>query len=125
MNLQRAAEIQAVLEGIRLPATREELVRYATREDAAAGRELERIPAREYGRIDEVAEQLVPTQPVRQSTERLPRPESGEPPGGEAYVQQFPESGAVHDDAPPWNPPQKAIEEQSATQKRQQSAQGS
>jgi len=125
MNLQRAAEIQAVLEGIRLPATREELVRYATREDAAAGRELERIPAREYERIDEVAEQLVRTQPVRQSSERLPRPESGEPPAGEAYVRPFPESGAVHDDAPPWNPPQKAIEEQTATQKRQQEAQGS
>jgi hypothetical protein len=86
VNFQRAAEIQVLLEGIRLPATREELVRYAALQDAAAAAELERIPDREYRRLDEVGEELAPTAPVRASHDRLPRPESGEPPGGAAYV---------------------------------------
>ena len=36
MNLQRAAEIQVVLEGVKLPATRDQLVQYAALQDAAA-----------------------------------------------------------------------------------------
>jgi uncharacterized protein DUF2795 len=86
VNFQRAAEIQVLLEGIRLPATREELVRYAALQDAAAAAELERIPDREYRRLDEVGEELAPTAPVRASHDRLPRPESGAPPGGADYV---------------------------------------
>ena len=122
MNLQRAAEIQVVLEGISLPATRRELVRYAEVHDPAAAVELDALPDREYRRIDEVGEELVATQPTHAPVERLPKPESGLPPGGRDYLRAFPESGAVRQDAPPTNPPQKAIEEQSKTLKRQQAA---
>ena len=64
MNFQRAAEIQVVLEGIALPATRDELVRYAAPQDAAAAAVLERLPDRTYERLDDVGEALAPTEPV-------------------------------------------------------------
>ena len=120
MNAQRSAEIQVVLEGIALPASRDELVRYAALQDAEAAVELERISDREYDSIDEVGEELSPTQPVHVPQQRLPKPESGKPPGGDDYLNPFPESGRAHADAPPGNPPQKAIEKASKTQKRQQ-----
>jgi hypothetical protein len=120
MNLQRAAEIQVVLEGVKLPASRAQLVRYAASQDPRAAAELERISDREYERLDEVGEELAPTQPVHVTEERLPRPESGEPPGGEDYLRPFPESGRVDPDAPPDNPPQKAIAKASKAQKKHQ-----
>jgi hypothetical protein len=120
MNLQRAAEIQVVLEGVKLPASRAQLVRYAATQDSGAAAELERIPDREYERLDDVGEELAPTQPVHVAEDRLPRPESGEPPGGDDYLRPFPESGRVDPDAPPDNPPQKAIEKASKAQKKQQ-----
>jgi hypothetical protein len=92
MNLQRAAEIQVVLEGIGLPATREELVRYAAREDREAASALRQIEDRTYRRIDEVGNELVATQPVSRTTTSLLRPESGEPPGGVDCVRPFPAS---------------------------------
>jgi hypothetical protein len=120
MNLQRAAEIQVVLEGVTLPATRDELVHYAALQDADAAVELEIIPDRTYERLDEVGEELAPTQPVRPREQRLPKPESGKPPGGDDYLLPFPESGEVRTDAPPGNPPQKAIDKASQTLKNQQ-----
>lgn len=120
MNLQRAAEIQVVLEGVKLPATRDELVRYAGNEDPAAARELERIGDRTYDRLDDVGEALSPTQPARaHAPARPPRPESGMPPGGDDYVRPFPESGEVRPDMPPGNPPEKAIDKASETVKKQ------
>lgn len=123
-SAQRVAEIQVVLEGVKLPATRDELVRYADKEDPQAARELERISDREYERLDDVGEELSPTQPVRAQEPATPRPESGKPPGGDDYLRPFPESGAVRDDAPPDNPPQKAIGKAQATVKKQKAAQG-
>jgi hypothetical protein len=120
MNLQRAAEIQVVLEGVKLPATRSELMRYAELQDRDAAVELKRIADRRYGRLDEVGEELAPTRPVHLTSERSPKPESGEPPGGNDYLRPFPESGRVDPDAPPDNPPQKAIERASQAQKKQQ-----
>jgi Protein of unknown function (DUF2795) len=64
VNAQRAAEIQVVLEGIRLPATRGELIAYARSWDPAAATELEAIPDRAYDRIDEVGEALLRVQPA-------------------------------------------------------------
>jgi hypothetical protein len=84
MNIQRAAEIQVVLEGIKLPARRDELVSYAMRWDPTAAAELSALPDRSYGRIDEVGEALVRGQPVEGAERRFPRPESGLPPGGDA-----------------------------------------
>ena len=124
MNFQRAAEIQVLLEGIALPATRDQLVHYAALSDAAAAAELERIPEREYRRLDEVGEQLAPTAPVQVADDPLPRAESGAPPGGEDYVTPHPDdTGRVRPDAPPGNPPQKAIKKASETQKKQQAKQ--
>ena len=124
MNLQRAAEIQVVLEGVALPATRDELVRYAETQDPQAARELASIADREYERLDDVGEELAPTQPVHLREKKQPRPESGLPPGGDDYVKPFPESGEVSTDAPPDNPPQKAIEKAAETVKRQAQAHG-
>ena len=52
-------------------------------------------------------------------TAAVPREESDLPPGGENYVQPHPEPGAVRHDAPPGNPPQKALEKQSQAQNEQ------
>ena len=123
MNLQRAAEIQVLLEGVKLPATRDELIRYAALQDSDLAVELARLPDRAYDRLDEVGEELAPTQPVHVTEERLPRPESDQPPGGDDYVRPFPESGEVHTDAPPGNPPKKAIEKATKTLKKQQQKQ--
>jgi hypothetical protein len=124
MNFQRAAEIQVLLEGIALPATRDQLVAYAAREDAAAAALLERIPDREYERIDDVGEELAPTAAARTSTDPLPKPESGKPPGGDDYVTPHPpDTGKLRPDAPPDNPPKKAIEKSSQLQKEQKAKQ--
>jgi Protein of unknown function (DUF2795) len=124
MDNKRAAEIQVVLEGVRLPATRKQLVDYAAGEDPDAAEHLALIPDREYARIDEVGEVLSRTQPPMETEERPPAAESGEPPGGDAYVTPFPQPGRVRLDAPPDNPPQKAIEQQSKTLKDQAARQG-
>jgi hypothetical protein len=126
VNAQRAAEIQAVLEGVPLPATRAALLQYAREQDAAVARDLEGLPDQEYRRLDEVGEllTLVPAAPKAQPYD-LPRPESGKPPGGADYLTPFPsDTGRVRHDAPAQNPPQKAIEQATQRQKKQQATQG-
>jgi Protein of unknown function (DUF2795) len=119
------ATLQTLLEGIDLPARKRELIAYARREgDAAAVRLLERLPDREYASLDEVGEALAPVQPRSANPHaELPRDESGEPPGGDDYLNADPTPGGVRHDAPPENPPQKAIEEQTKTQSDQQEKQ--
>jgi len=83
------AQIEALLVGITLPATRDALVAYARAQpggDRAATR-LGSLPDREYAALQDVGEELEPVQPER-PTARIeqPRPESGPPPGGPAYV---------------------------------------
>ena len=87
MNAQRAAEVQAVLEGIALPATRDDLIAYAREQDSDVVRDLEGLPEQEYDRIDEVGELLTmqPSAP-KPPDHGLPRPESGKPPGGDDYL---------------------------------------
>jgi Protein of unknown function (DUF2795) len=101
MSFQRAAEIQVMLEGVPLPATKDELLVYAGREEQDAVRELQSLPAREYQSLDEVGEALVP---VHSSVPRrdavLPREESGDPPGGEAYLDADAEPGWVRPSGP-------------------------
>jgi len=124
MNFQRAAEIQVVLEGIALPATRDELVRYAAQHDAAAAAELEHLPNREYERLDDVGEELAPTSAIRASSRPLPKPESDQPPGGLDYVRAYPDdTGEVQIDAPPDHPPMQVIEQASQLQKDQKAKQ--
>jgi hypothetical protein len=94
------AELQVLLEGVALPAPRQELLDHARREDAGPAELalLEGLPEREYSSLDEVGEALLPVQPSRKP-ERLghPKPESGQPPGGSAYTDGSEEPGWVRD----------------------------
>ena len=100
MELSDIAELQVLLEGVSLPNERSSLVRYALAEGANGEQValLQRLPERQYGTIDEVAEALVRVQPERErEVPHEPDEESGAPPGGDAYTQLRPESGAVRD----------------------------
>lgn len=92
------AELQVLLEGVPLPAEKQELLEYAERQGASANQVwmLKRLPDEEFATIDEVAETLAPVQPQEEDeVPHEPREESGAPPGGDAYTQSHPESGAV------------------------------
>jgi hypothetical protein len=121
----RVATLQTLLEGVSLPASKAELISYAQENggDASAIDLLAQLPDREYEAIDEVGEALAPVQPDSGSSHALPRDESGEPPGGADYLNAGAEPGAVRHDAPPSNPPQKALEEQTKTQNEQRQRQ--
>jgi Protein of unknown function (DUF2795) len=120
VGTQRAAELQVVLEGVALPATKAELLDYARTQDVDAARKLQSLPDGEYRSLDEVGEALEPVQPpAAEARSDVPREESDAPPGGDSYVDPSPEPGAVRHDAPPWNPPEKALEEQTKTQQEQ------
>ncbi len=126
MNAQRASFVQAVLEGVPLPATRSQLLAYARAQDASVARDIEALPDQEYDRLDAVGELLTMQPSPPKPPERvLPRPESGKPPGGDDYLEPFPsDTGAVRHDAPRQNPPAKAIDRASKTQKKQEAEQG-
>ena len=126
MTFQRLAELQALLEGVPLPAAKRELIVYARSEggDAELLGLLERLPDREYRALDDVGEALAPVQPAAAApAPELPREESDAPPGGDDYLNPNPEPGAVRHDAPPDNPPEKALEQQAKTQNEQQQRQ--
>ncbi len=94
------AELQTLLEGVPLPAKRAELLEYAERQDATATQlgMLKRLSDEEFGTIDAVGEELAPVQPQPEDgVPHEPREESGAPPGGDAYTEKHPESGAVRD----------------------------
>jgi uncharacterized protein DUF2795 len=118
----QSAELQVLLEGVSLPASKDELIRYA-REQEDAGTALQllgRLPRREYRTLDEVGEMLAPVQAYSAGESPLPHEESDLPPGGDDYLNPAPVPGGVRPDAPSANPPQQAIEEQTKTQKKQQ-----
>ena len=119
------ANVQVLLEGVPLPAEKRELIQYARDQDAeSAAQLLERLPDREFKTLDEVGEALVRVQPAPAEEEMdLPRAESGMPPGGDDYVEPSPVPGGVQHDAPPDNPPQKTIEQQTRTQSEQKERQ--
>ena len=96
----RVAEVQVLLEGVALPATKDELLHHARHEraDGASLALLEALPEREYGSIDEVGETLQPVQPTSPRTQPdVPRPESDLPPGGDAYTDASAEPGRDRD----------------------------
>jgi hypothetical protein len=102
-SFQRAAELQALLEGVALPASRDQLIDYAVRQPGGESfhLDLERLPDREFNSLDEVGEELAAVQPDRRrGRPRAPRPESGVPPGGEAYTDPASEPGAVREQGP-------------------------
>jgi len=124
VSAQRAAELQTLLEGVSLPAKKPALIAYARQQDESAAADLQALPDGEYTSLDEVGEALAPVQPQRSKPDaQLPRDESGGAPGGDAYLDPQPEPGRIRPDSPTWNPPQKAIEEQSKRRDRQQERQ--
>ena len=102
MTIAERARLEAALEGVPLPAAKEELVRYATREEPGLTRLLAALPDRRYHAIDEVGEALAPVQPARSNkTSQIPHAESGLPPGGDDYLSPNPTPGAIRPDGPP------------------------
>ncbi|MBV8561646.1 MAG: DUF2795 domain-containing protein [Actinobacteria bacterium] len=89
MDIQGVAELQSLLEGIDLPAEKQELIAYASAQRPRPHQlaALQALPDREYDTIDEVGETLVRVQPPRvHEVPHEPREESGAPPGGDAYT---------------------------------------
>jgi hypothetical protein len=83
---RKRASLEALLEGVPLPATRSDLITYARREGGrGSARILRRLPSQRYASLDEVGEALEPVQPRRVPERRVPRAESGLPPGGSSY----------------------------------------
>jgi hypothetical protein len=83
------AELQALLEGVELPASADDLRAYALREGASvdAVRLLEELTQPEYESLDDVAEELRPVQPGAPAPlPPEPQAESGAPPGEEEYA---------------------------------------
>lgn len=89
MDAQRVAVLKTTLVGVDLPASRDELAEYALQERAeplVVGR-LHALPDREYGSLDEIAEEILRVQPPRiRPDPREPHEESGSSPVGDAYV---------------------------------------
>ena len=99
----RVAQLQVLLEGVPLPADKQELIRYARGEGAGPAELalLEALPEREYASIDEVGETLQPVQPVSPTEQpEQPKAESDLPPGGDAYTDPSPETGRVRERVP-------------------------
>jgi hypothetical protein len=124
MDAQRSAELQVLLEGIPLPASRADLIAYARSQDDSAATVLESLPDADYDRLDAVGEALLrPVRPPHLGSQRLPRPESGKPPGGDDYLNPAPQSGAVRPSAPRTHPPKMVLEEQTQLQQTQKERQ--
>jgi hypothetical protein len=86
-DLRRRAYIEALLEGVPLPATKKDLARYAKEagDKEAAATLRRRLPSRRFSSLDEVGEALAPVQPSWPRERHVPKPESDVPPGGQAY----------------------------------------
>jgi hypothetical protein len=100
VDFSQAAELQTTLEGVSLPAEKNELLSYAASQRARPVelQALRSLPDRLYQSLDEVGEALVRVQPTAQhEVPHEPKEESGAPPGGSAYVELHPESGATRD----------------------------
>jgi hypothetical protein len=84
------AQIEELLVGVALPASKHQLVDYARAQPGGsrAAERLQRIPDREYTAIQDAGEELEPVQPERSPTPAIehPKPESGRPPGSDAYT---------------------------------------
>jgi Protein of unknown function (DUF2795) len=95
-----AAELQVVLEGVPLPAAKQELLHYAQSQDADERllNALRSVPDREYSYLDEVGEALTHVQPVRVRLQpRTPSEDSDAVPGGEDYMRTPTDTGRVRD----------------------------
>jgi hypothetical protein len=102
VSTREVAELQVLLEGVPLPAGKQELIEYAhDQDDHRFAGLLERLEDREYGSLDEVGEELVHVQPERPSPDpHRPREESDLPPGGDAYTSAANDTGRVREHGP-------------------------
>ena len=126
VDTQRTAELQILLEGVGLPASRRELLDYAARQSDGADffADLQSLPDRQYRSLDDVGEALLRIQPARsEPLLALPNEESDRPPGGDDYTKPSPQPGAVRPDWPEDHPPDKVVQQQSETQKTQKQRQ--
>jgi hypothetical protein len=88
VDTSRAAELQVLLEGVPLPATKDQLLEYAVQQRAEPQliEALRSLPDKEYRSLDAVGEELVHVQPDPPDEDAAqPREESGDPPGGDSY----------------------------------------
>lgn len=101
MERAQAAELKTVLSGAPLPARKAELLEYAVRQHAepqllSGLRSLSE--AKEYESLDAVVEDLLHAQPDRSGPQpHEPREAGGQPPGGDAYTEQDPETGTIRE----------------------------
>jgi hypothetical protein len=89
VDTSRAAELQVLLEGVPLPATKDQLLEYAVQQRAEPQflDALRSLPERRYASLDEVGEELVHVHPPPPPEQQPPpHEESGEPPGGDRYT---------------------------------------
>ena len=99
MDPSAAADLEAVLAGVPLPATKDALLEYAVQRHAepALISALRSLPERTFESLDAVAEEAAQVRPDRRGGSPEPREESGAPPGGDDYTHAAPESGAVRE----------------------------
>lgn len=84
--MRERAHVEALLEGVPLPAAKKDLVRWAKRNgEPQVARRLRSLPSRRFDYIDEVGEALEPVQPRWPRPKRVPQAETDLPPGGPAY----------------------------------------
>jgi hypothetical protein len=84
--MRERAYIESLLEGVPLPATPKDLAKWAKHNgDGHVAHRLKSLPSDRYDFIDEVGEALHPVQPAWPRQRRVPKAESGLPPGGPAY----------------------------------------
>jgi uncharacterized protein DUF2795 len=91
MPEMNGALVESLIEGMPLPARRDEIVEYAQIEGADEDMldALRALPDREYESADDIGETLRPAQanlPEPEPEPQAPQPESGEPPGGASYT---------------------------------------
>ena len=95
-----AAELQVVLEGVPLPASKRELFAYAQSQgaDQRLLAALRSVPDKEYGFIDEVGEEIASVQPSwEQPQPQTPSEDSDAVPGGPDYTRVPSDTGQVRD----------------------------
>ena len=85
------AYVESMLSGVPLPASKDELIAYARRQERGepVAERLRGLPEREYRALQDVGEELEPRQPEawrREPPTKLPQEESDLPPGGAAYL---------------------------------------
>jgi hypothetical protein len=95
-----AAGLQVVLEGVPLPAERNQLLEYARSQDVEPRllAALRAIPDKEYGYLDQVGEEVARVQPSwEKPPPQTPSESSDAAPGGPDYTRVPTDTGQVRD----------------------------